>query len=287
MIGFIGLGIMGSRMANNLLKNGYKVILYNRSKAKADPLLKEGAIWADSPRQVAQQADIIFTMLANPQVVESAALGKDGFLDEFPEGRLWVDCSTVDPSFTRKMAEEASRRHIRFLDAPVAGSKIPAEKGELVFLVGGNKEDLEEARPMMELMGKAIQHQGENGKGSSMKLVVNLMLAQSMAAFSEALTLGESMGLDKETVMNTLLGGVTAAPFLNSKRDKLLYGDYGAEFPLEHLQKDLQLVSQAAYEHQVSLPIANVTKEIYGLAKQFGYSKDDFSAIYKFLNTKE
>ncbi|PLT31888.1 NAD(P)-dependent oxidoreductase [Peribacillus deserti] len=286
MIGFIGLGIMGSRMANNLLKSGYEVILHNRSKAKADHLLKEGAIWAESPRQVAQQADIIFTMLANPQVVESVALGKDGFLEEFPAGRLWVDCSTVDPSFTRKMGEEALRRDIRFLDAPVAGSKIPAEKGELVFLVGGDEKDLEEARPMMEVMGKAIQHQGENGKGSSMKLVVNLMLAQSMAAFSEAITLGQSMGLEKETVMNTLLGGVTAAPFLNSKRDKLLHGNYEAEFPLEHLQKDLQLVSQAAYEHNVSLPIANVTKEIYGLAKQFGYSKEDFSVIYKFLSAR-
>jgi 3-hydroxyisobutyrate dehydrogenase-like beta-hydroxyacid dehydrogenase len=284
MIGFIGLGIMGSRMAENLLDKGFELIIHNRTKEKAKDLLQKGAKWAESPRDVAQEADIIFTMLANPQVVESVALGEDGFLHHFSEGKLWVDCSTVHPAFTRKMAEEASKYGIRFLDAPVAGSKIPAEKGELVFLVGGNATDLEEARPFMEAMGKAIQHQGEHGKGSAMKLVINLMLAQSMAAFAEAVTLGESLGLDKETVVHTLLNGPTTPPFLQGKKDKILYNNFEAEFPLEHMQKDLHLAAQSAYENNVALPIANVTKEIYGMAKLHGFSQEDFSAIYKFLS---
>jgi 3-hydroxyisobutyrate dehydrogenase-like beta-hydroxyacid dehydrogenase len=286
MIGFIGLGIMGSRMAENLLDKGYKLVVHNRTKEKAARLLEKGAKWANSPKEIAQQADIIFTMLANPHAVEVVALGEHGFLHDFTEGKLWVDCSTVDPSFTRKMAEESAKRGIRFLDAPVAGSKIPAEKGELVFFVGGKKEDLEEVRPMLNAMGKAIQHQGENGKGTSMKLVVNLMLAQSMAAFAEAITLGEALGLDKETVVNTLLNGPTTAPFLNGKKEKILRNDFATEFPLEHMQKDLQLVSQSAYENNVSLPIANVTKEIYSLAKQHGLHKEDFSVIYQFLSAK-
>lgn len=287
MIGFIGLGIMGSRMVENLLDNGYELIVHNRTSDKAQWLINKGAKWAESPKDVARQADIVFTMLANPQVVETVAIGEEGFLNELTEGKLWVDCSTVHPTFTRKMAKEALNRHIRFLDAPVAGSKIPAEKGELVFLVGGNKEDLEEVRPMMNAMGKAIQYQGENGKGTSMKIVINLMLGQTMAAFAEAVTLGQAMGLDKETVLNTLLNGPTTAPFLDGKKEKILLNDFEAEFPLEHMQKDMQLVSQSAYENNVALPITNVTKEIYALAMQQGLSKEDFSAIYKFLSARQ
>ncbi|PLT33254.1 NAD(P)-dependent oxidoreductase [Bacillus sp. V5-8f] len=287
MIGFIGLGIMGSRMADNLLNNGHDLIVYNRSRSKAETLISAGAKWAESPLEVAINSDIVFTMLANPHVVESIAIGEHGFLNGLSEGKLWVDCSTVNPSFTRKMAEEAGKRNIRFLDAPVAGSKIPAENGELVFLVGGNKEDLEEVRPMLEVMGKAINYQGEHGKGTSMKLVVNLMLGQTMAVFAEAVNLGEAMGLDKATVINTLLNGPTTAPFLNGKKEKILQNNYEAEFPLELLQKDLQLVSQTAYENNLAMPITNLTKEIYGLAKQQGLSKDDFSAIYKYLSNKK
>lgn len=287
MIGFIGLGIMGSRMAENLIDSGYELIVHNRSKEKAARLLQKGAKWADSPKEVAQQSDVILTMLATPRAVEAVTLGKHGFLPHFPKGSIWVDCSTVDPAFTRKMAEESAKRGIRFLDAPVAGSKIPAEKGELVFFVGGRKEDLEEVLPLLNAMGKAIHHQGENGKGTSMKLVVNLMLAASMAAFAEAVTLGEALGLDKETVVNTLLNGPTTAPFLNGKKEHILRNHFATEFPLEHMQKDLQLIAQSAYENNVSLPLANVAKELYGLAKQYGWGQKDFSAIYGLLSTKK
>lgn len=287
MIGFIGLGIMGSRMAGNLLNAGNELVVHNRTKEKAEDLLDKGAVWAESPRKTAEQSDVLYTMLANPGAVEEAALGEDGFLEGLKEGSLWVDCSTVNPSFSRKMADEAKKRGIRFLDAPVAGSKIPAEKGELVFVAGGSQEDLAEVESHMKAMGKAIQYQGENGKGTSMKLVINLMLAQTMAAFSEAVSFGESIGLEKETVLETLLGGPTTAPFLNGKKEKLLAGDYSPEFPLEHMQKDMQLVAQTAFEHGTALPIANTTKEIYALAKQQGYNDQDFSAIYQFLTNKK
>lgn len=142
MIGFIGLGIMGSRMANNLLKNGFNLIVHNRTKEKAEDLISNGAKWAESPREVAENADIIFTMLSNPQVVENTAMGEDGFLSYFAEGKLWADCSTVDPAFTKKMAKESLNRRVRFLEAPVTGSRIPAERAELVFLVGGLNRSL-------------------------------------------------------------------------------------------------------------------------------------------------
>lgn len=283
MIGFIGLGIMGSRMAENLLKSGEELVVYNRTKEKALPLLEKGAIWAESTAEVAERADIVFSMLAKPSVVEEVALGTEGFIDHLTKGKLWVDCSTVDPTFTRKMAAEASKRGVRFIDAPVAGSKIPAERGELVFFVGGQKEDVEEVTPFLKTMGKQIDYQGGNGMGTSMKVVNNLMLAQTMAAFAEAVSLGEAIGLDKEVVINTLLNGPTTAPFLNGKKAKILENNFAADFPLEHMQKDMQLVSQTAYEFNCSLPIANVTKEIYAFAKQHGLGKQDFSAIYQFL----
>ncbi|MCD7034776.1 NAD(P)-dependent oxidoreductase [Metabacillus sp. GX 13764] len=287
MISFIGTGIMGNSMAGNLLKEGHELTVYNRTKEKAQNLLDNGAAWADSPKEAAAKSSILFSMLTNPSAVEKTALGENGFLAGMKEGSLWIDCSTVPPDFSRKMAEEAAKRGIRFLDAPVAGSKIPAEKGELVFLVGGKEEDLKEAEPLLNIMGKAVKHQGENGKGTSMKLVINLTLAQAMAAFSEAVALGEAMELDKETVLDTLLGGATAAPFLQGKKSKLLENSFNPEFPLEHMQKDLHLVSEAAYNNGISLPLASAAKELYGLAKQQGFGQDDFSSVYAFIKQKK
>lgn len=284
MIGFIGLGIMGSRMAENLLNSGYSLIVYNRTKEKAEPLLRKGAKWANFPKEAAEQSNVIFTMLANPQAVETMALGEQGFLPHLTPGNIWVDCSTVDPAFTRKMAAKCAERGIRFVDAPVAGSKLPAEKGELVFFVGGRQEDVDEIRPLLHVMGKTVYHLGENGKGTMMKLVVNLMLAEAMAAFSEAVSLGEALGFDKETVVNMLLNTPTAAPFLQGKKDYIIHNRFPAEFPLEHMHKDLHLVAQSAYERGTTLPLANLAKELYGLAKQYGWGQDDFSAVYRLLS---
>ena len=286
MIGFIGMGIMGSRMAGNLQKAGYDLTVHNRTKEKAQDLLNKGAVWAASPAETAAKADIVFTMLANPDAVEASVFGDNGLLDGLSENSLWVDCSTVNPSYSKKLAKAAAEKGVRFLDAPVAGSKIPAENGELVFLVGGREEDLEEVRPMLEVMGKSVQYQGTHGSGISMKMLINLTLGQAMAAFSEAVTLGKAMGLDETKVVETLLNGATAAPFLQGKKDKILNDDYSAEFPLEHMQKDLHLVAQSAYENGVSLPVANMTKELYGLAKQTGKGELDFSAVYAFLSNK-
>ncbi|MEB3101639.1 NAD(P)-dependent oxidoreductase [Ferviditalea candida] len=281
MIGFIGLGIMGSRMARNLQKNGQSLVVYNRTKEKAGELLEHGAVWAGSPAEVSRQADIVFTMLAEPEAVKQAALGEQGFLKEMGNHGIWIDCSTVNPSFSREMAAEAGQRGVRFLDAPVAGTKIPAEKGELMFFVGGNQDDLEQVMPLLEMMGKVIRHVGENGAGTSLKMVVNLMLGQAMAAFSEAVALGERMGLSRDVLFSTLIGGPVAAPFLASKKDKIDQGRFDTEFPLQWMNKDLHLVTETAYELGLSLPLAGMTEDLYGMAKQQGLGREDFSAIYR------
>jgi glyoxylate/succinic semialdehyde reductase len=282
-IGFIGLGLMGSRMASNLLKNGYELIVYNRTKEKAEILVKNGAELAESPLEIGKSSDILFTMLANPDAVKETTLGNHGFLKSLKRNALWVDLSTVNPSFSIEMSEQANEKGIRFIDAPVAGTVGPAEKGELIFFAGGTEKDLNEVRPLLEKMGKKIIYLGKNGMGTSMKMVVNLLLANSMVSFAEAMTLGQSLGFSKDTLFNTLIGGPVAAPFLASKKEKIKNEEFETEFPLLLMQKDLHLAALTAFENEISLPLSNISKEIYGLAVKNGFGEKDFSAIYEFL----
>ena len=287
-IGFIGLGIMGSRMAANLLKKGHELVVYNRTKQKAGPLIAAGATWAPTPADVAKQVTVIITMLAKPDAIaETALIGKHGFLNHLADNSLWIDCSTVNPSFSKLMANEAKQRKVRFLDAPVTGSRGPAQQGQLLFFVGGEKADMEEVRPLLEAMGRAVYHIGGYGMGTSMKMVGNLILAQTMVAFSEAIVLGESLGIPKDLLFNTLLSSPVAPPFLSMKREKLESGNFETDFPLQWMHKDTQLVAETAYEAGVAIPATNAVKEIYALAVRKGLGEQDFSAVYKLLSEKK
>ena len=287
-IGFIGLGIMGSRMATNLKKKGHDLVVNNRTRPKAEQLIASGALWAASPAEVAKQVPILITMLSTPEAVSETALtGKGSFFEHLKPGSLWIDCSTVNPSFSRSMAAEARRRKVRFIDAPVAGSKIPAEQGQLLFFAGGEKADVDEARPLLETMGKAVHHVGANGMGTAMKMVNNLMLSQAMVAFCEALVLGESLGMTKDALLTTLQSSPVSAPFLALKRGKLESGNFEVEFPLRWMHKDMQLVSQTAYESGAAIPAASAAKEVYAAAVRKGLGELDFSAVYKVLAEKK
>ena len=282
-IGFIGLGIMGSRMAANLQKRGYDLIVFNRTPAKAELLRERGATVAESPAQLASQVDVLFTMLSQPEAVERTALGADGFLKHLRPNSIWVDCSTVNPSFSKKMAAEGARRNVRFLDAPVSGSAPLAAEGKLTFWIGGERADLEEVRSLLLYMGNRITHLGPHGSGSAMKLVVNLLLGAGMAAFAEATVLAEGMGLPVRVVFDSLAGMPQIAPFVLSKRNKIENADYRPEFQLSSMQKDLHLASVTAYETGVALPLTNSAKELYRLAMRNGHASEDFSAIYGYL----
>jgi 3-hydroxyisobutyrate dehydrogenase/glyoxylate/succinic semialdehyde reductase len=287
-IGFIGLGIMGSRMAANLQKKRHSLVLFNRTREKAGPLIAEGAKWADSPAALALQVEVIFTMLAHPDAVEEAALGEDGFLRYPQPGQMWIDCSTVNPSFSRKMAAEAKARGVGFLGAPVTGSKGQAEVAKLTFWVGGEKGDLETYRPLLESMGNRIVHCGGPGMGVSLKMVMNQLLGTTMAAFAEGLVLGQSLGLSREVLFEALLGGPAAAPFLALKRERIENGNYEpADFPLRWLQKDLHLAAVSAYETGAAMPLTNAAKELYRLAIRDGRGSEDFSAIYDYLASSQ
>jgi len=282
-IGFIGLGIMGSRMAANLQRYGYSLAVYNRTPAKAESLLGPCGTFAESPAKLAEQVEIVFTMLANPAAVEEAALGDNGFLDHLQPNALWVDCSSVDPSFSKKMATEAARRGVRFVDAPVTGSAVPAAEAKLVFWVGGEPPDLEAIRSLLLCMGNRIVHVGGPAMGTSMKMVVNVLLGNAMAAFAEGMALGQGLGISRKVLFNSLLSTPVAAPFLASKRLKIESGKYEAEFPLRWQQKDLHLVAESAFDAGVAMPVTNAAKELYRLAMMEGHGLEDFSAICKYL----
>ncbi len=282
-IGFIGLGIMGSRMAANLQKHGYPLVVFNRTRAKAEPLLGPCGTFSDSPAKLAEQVDVLFTMLAHPDAVEQAALGRNGFLGHLKANALWVDCSSVNPSFSKKMAAAATARQARFVDAPVTGSAPAATDAKLVFWVGADAADLEEIRPLLLCMGSRLVHAGSHGMGTSVKMVINLLLGTGMAAFAEGMALGEGLGLSRKVLFDSLLGMPAVAPFLASKREKIESGNYEAEFPLRWMQKDMHLASVSAYESGVAMPLTNAAKELYRLAIREGHASQDFSAIYDYL----
>ena len=274
---------MGSRMAANLQKHGYKLILFNRTPAKAKPLLGPCATLADSAAKLGEQVDVLFTMLPHPDAVKQAALGDNGFLDQLRPNALWVDCSSVNPSFSKNMAAEASRRGVHFVDAPVTGSATPAANAKLVFWVGAEPADLETIRPLLLCMGNKIVHVGGHGTGTAMKMVVNVLLGNAMAAFAEAMALGEALGISRGVLFDSLLGTPAVAPFLASKRTKIESGNYEAEFPLRWQQKDLHLASVSAFESGVAMPVTNAAKELYRLAMMAGHAIEDFAAIYEYL----
>ncbi len=284
--GFFGLGIMGSRMAMNILQKGYDLTVYNRTGSKTDELTEAGAGEADSVSQLARESDILMTMLSDPEAIIENAFGDEGILNQMQAGSTWIDFSTVNPRFTEHIYDEARKKNIRFVDAPVAGTVRPAEKGELIIFAGGREEDLIDLTPIFNAVGKKTFYLGAPGKGTSMKMVVNLMLANAMASFAEAVHLGRSLGLDYETIAQVVVGGPVAAPFLSAKSEKISAGDYSTEFPLKHMLKDLFLATHEAYYHGVPLPQASTVREMYSLAVNQGLGEEDFSAIYQLLNEK-
>ena len=225
-ITFIGLGIMGSRMAANLLKNGIEITVFNRSKAPVEALLQQGAKTADSANAAAADADIVFSMLSTPEVVEYIFHTENGVLSAMKKDAIWVDCSTVNPSFSLKSKTAADQAGVHFVDAPVAGTLPHAQNAELVFFVGAAKELLEKIEPYLNFMGKKVINIGEVGKGASFKMLVNIMLAQSMIIFSEAVLLGEKMGIDKDFLLNVVPNLVVSAPFTKFKSEMIKGGEY-------------------------------------------------------------
>ncbi len=250
------------------------------------PLKEKGAKTVNSINEAVKDADVVFSMLSTPKAVEEVFFGKNGALTSMKKDAIWADCSTVNPTFSLKAFEEAKKQNIKFLDTPVSGSKPQAEAAELIFLVGGEKKEVEILEPYLNMMSKKVLHIGGTGKGASFKMIVNMMLAQSMLIFSEATLLGQKLGIEKEFLLETIPNLIVSAPFTKFKAENIKKDNYDVQFPLEWMLKDLHLASITAYENGQPLYLSNLAKEIFTEANRNGMSRMDFSAIHKYLEEK-
>ncbi|MBE0651383.1 MAG: NAD(P)-dependent oxidoreductase [Bacteroidales bacterium] len=282
-VAFIGLGIMGSRMAANLLKNEVDLTVYNRTMESALPLGEMGARVSGSAAEAVRDADVVFSMLSTPQVVADVFWGEGNVLQSMKKCAWWLDCTTVNPSFSMQSKAEAEKVGVKFLDAPVSGSKPQAQNADLLFLVGATEEEASELDGFFNMMGKKTFYMGETGKGASFKMIINMMMAQSMALFSEAVLLGEKMGISREFLLDTLPNLIVTPPFVKNKINAISTGNYEVMFPLEWMHKDLHLAALSAYENNQPLYLANVAKEMFESAKAKGMGRLDFSAIFEYL----
>jgi 3-hydroxyisobutyrate dehydrogenase-like beta-hydroxyacid dehydrogenase len=282
-LGFIGLGAMGSRMAKRLLGAGHPLVGYNRTPEKAAPLVAAGMKLATSPRQVAESADVVFSMVSNTEALDAIAQGPTGVLAGLRTGATWVEMSTVSPSATRRLAEAAAARGATLLDAPVSGSVVTIEQGQLSFMVGGDPAALERVRPYLLAIGPTITHVGALGLAATMKIATNLGIAVQILAFSEAVLLAEKAGIARERAVETLLKSVVASPMLKYRGPFVLEMPAEALFDVPMMQKDLELALELGHQLGVPLPTTAITQSMLTAARALGLGDRDFAVVFDVL----
>lgn len=279
-IGFLGLGIMGNPMAKNLLKAGFKVTVWNRSSDKCAELAALGAGVAATPAEITSSCDITFAMLADPAAAHAVCFGADGALQGIGAGRGYVDMSTVDAATACEIAAAISAKGGKFLEAPVSGSKKPAEDGTLIILAAGDRELFDQALPCFEKMGKKTLFLGEVGRGAQMKLIVNMTMGGMMTIFCEALALADKAGLSGADLLDVIDAGAIANPMFKMKGAQIAQGAFAPAFPLKHMQKDLRLAVALGDSLGQPLFCAAAANESFKRAKALGFSEQDFCAVY-------
>ena len=278
-VAFLGLGIMGRAMATNLSKAGHEVTVWNRTPGKE----VEGARVAASPAEAARDAEVVWICVSDTAAVESVLFGPNGVEESLKEGVIIVDSSTISPSATRKFAERVAQKGVQYVDSPVTGSKVGAENGTLLFIVGGDEAAIDRLTPLYAAMGKKIFRMGETGKGQSAKLVMNLQIALIYEGFAEALTLGAKLGVDTEKLMPLVNASMVKSGVVEYKAPFVLGRDFTANFPLRLMRKDIRLALEAAKEARVKLPGLETVEEIYDMALEDGHADLDYAATLLLL----
>jgi 3-hydroxyisobutyrate dehydrogenase len=281
-VGFIGLGLMGRPMAANLLKAGYEVTVWNRTASRADDLVAQGAKRAATTREVAAASEVVFTIVSDPPALESVLWGNDGVFAGLKRGSVLVDSSTVSPALERRAAAAAAAQGAEFLEAPVTGGTWGAEKGELVFMVGGEAATLKRVEPVLGVMGKKWFHLGPHGAGQTVKLAMNLLLALEVEAFAEALALVTRAGLAGEKLFEVMQTSMGRSGLLDIKGPMMLKREYKPSFPLRLMHKDMGLALDLANQLGVPLPSAASTREVLSAVKGATKEDVDFSALASF-----
>ena len=282
-IGFMGLGIMGTPMAANLLKAGYPVMIYNRTPEKAAPLVQQGAGLASHPKALARAADVVIAMVTGPEALYRLLFEAEGAAEALGPGKVFINMSSVSPSFTKEMAVQVAATGAAFVDAPVSGTKKPAEEGTLVILAGGKPERIKELEPLLLSMGKKVIYCGRVGQGSMMKMFINLLLGLMMEGFAEALNFGRMGGLDFEAMLDTVFSGPLNCGLYQMKAPLIQAKDYPPAFPLKHLAKDAKFILDTAYELGAPVPGGHLLLHLYRTGWAQGWGDQDISAIARVM----
>lgn len=282
-LGFIGLGVMGSRMVKRLLDAGHTVTGYNRTKSKGQWLLDAGMQWGDTPRAVVETSDITLSMVTNTAALKAVAEGPDGILAGLAPGKIYIDMSTVSPAASRELATRAASTGAQMLDAPVSGSVVTLEEGKLSIMVGGDAAAFEKIKPVLLDIGPKVTHVGGNGLAVSMKIATNLSLAVQMLAFSEGVLLAEKSGIPRETAVEVLLNSVIASPMVKYRGPFVLKMPDEAWFNVNMMQKDMSLALELGRELDVPLPTTAVTNELLTAARGMGLAERDFAILFEVL----
>nr|XP_043609493.1 glyoxylate/succinic semialdehyde reductase 1-like [Erigeron canadensis] len=286
-IGFLGMGIMGKAMAMNLLRNGFKVTVWNRTLSKCDELKEHGASVGESPAAVVKKCKYTFAMLSDPHAALSVVFDKHGVLEEICSGKGYIDMSTIDAETSSKVSKAVAEKGGAYLEAPVSGGKKAAADGQLISIVAGNKGLYEDILPAFDVLGKKSFFLGEVGEGARMKLVVNMIMGSMMGAFSEALALADKSGLSPQTLLDIVDLSALGNHLFSYKGPTMIQNDYSTAFPLKHQLKDMRMALALGDENDVSTPIAAAANEAYNKAVDSGLGDLDFSAVHVIFKVTE
>ena len=282
-IGYIGLGVMGGRMAKRLLDAGHQVTGYNRTKSKAAWLIEAGMGWADTPGAVVDAADVIFSMVTNTKAVLAITGGPDGVLARLKPGKIYIDMSTLSPAMSRELAVKVAEKGAHMLDAPVSGSVETLESGKLSIMVAGDDVIFEQVKPLLLDIGPKATYVGDNGLAVTMKIATNLSLAVQMLAFSEGVLLAEKSGIKREIAVEVLVNSVIASPMVKYRGPFVLGMPDEAWFNVNMMQKDLNLAQELGQQLDVPLPTSAATNELLIAARGMGLAVEDFAILFEVL----
>jgi len=279
-VGFIGLGIMGSRQAANLARAGYELTVFNRTRERAETWAQEhGGHVADSPREVGERSDVVITMVVDGAQVEAMLLGENGAAAGAKPGTLFIDMSTIGPADARRTAEALAELGHRFVDAPVTGSSPKAEDGTLTIMAGGSDEDMQRAMPLLEVMGELIVHVGGVGTGQQVKVLSNAVSAVNCATLAQALVVGRRADVNLEALLKVMAGGSANSTMLQLKGEPMLKHDFTPLFKLDHMLKDVRLCLEEARSAGAAFPAAALAGELYAAGSGRGLGDEDFAAV--------
>ncbi|MEC1370068.1 NAD(P)-dependent oxidoreductase [Bacillus velezensis] len=280
-VGFIGLGVMGNSMASHILEAGYSVLVYTRTKQKAEEILNKGAVWQETVKDLSEKADIIITMVGYPSDVEEIYLGENGILRHAKEGAFVIDMTTSKPSLAKKIAEQAKEKSIHALDAPVSGGDIGARNGTLAIMVGGEKEAFEACLPLFSVMGENIQYQGPAGSGQHTKMCNQIAIAAGMVGVAEAMAYAEKSGLNPEQVLKSITTGAAGSWSLSNLAPRMLKGDFAPGFYVKHFIKDMGIALEEAELMGEEMPGLALAKSLYDKLSAQGEENSGTQSIYK------